>query len=184
MMLAFLRGKIPAESQNPINRVAQAVYHPLLAGGAAVPQAGHLRGGDPGGRHGDPLLPAGLRIHAAHQRRRPVVYAHHHAGHLHYRGQKHPAADGPHHPHLSGGGKCLRQGRPGRNRHRPGAAEHDRDHHPPQGPQGLAAGADHGRPHPADGRRREISGALQLLGLSHQDPHRHARPPASRPPSA
>ncbi|MGB8992025.1 MAG: CusA/CzcA family heavy metal efflux RND transporter [Desulfobaccales bacterium] len=32
MMLAFLRGKIPAESKNPLNRVAQAVYHPLLAG--------------------------------------------------------------------------------------------------------------------------------------------------------
>jgi copper/silver efflux system protein len=30
MMLAFLRGKIPAESKNPLNRFAQAVYHPLL----------------------------------------------------------------------------------------------------------------------------------------------------------
>jgi Cu(I)/Ag(I) efflux system membrane protein CusA/SilA len=32
MMLAFLRGKIPAESSNPLNRLAQAVYHPLLEG--------------------------------------------------------------------------------------------------------------------------------------------------------
>jgi len=32
MMLAFLRGKIPAESKNPLNRLAQAVYHPLLEG--------------------------------------------------------------------------------------------------------------------------------------------------------
>jgi Cu(I)/Ag(I) efflux system membrane protein CusA/SilA len=32
MMLAFLRGKIPAESQNPLNRATQAVYHPLLEG--------------------------------------------------------------------------------------------------------------------------------------------------------
>jgi Cu(I)/Ag(I) efflux system membrane protein CusA/SilA len=32
MMLAFLRGKIPAESGNPLNRLAQAVYHPLLEG--------------------------------------------------------------------------------------------------------------------------------------------------------
>jgi len=32
MMLAFLRGKIPTESLNPINRVSQAVYNPLLRG--------------------------------------------------------------------------------------------------------------------------------------------------------
>ncbi len=32
MMLAFLRGRIPAESRNPLNRLAQAVYHPLLEG--------------------------------------------------------------------------------------------------------------------------------------------------------
>ncbi|MEJ2671491.1 MAG: CusA/CzcA family heavy metal efflux RND transporter, partial [Deltaproteobacteria bacterium] len=32
MMLAFLRGKIPVESHNPINRVTQAIYNPLLRG--------------------------------------------------------------------------------------------------------------------------------------------------------
>ena len=32
MMLAFLRGKIPAESKNPLNRVAMAIYNPLLKG--------------------------------------------------------------------------------------------------------------------------------------------------------
>jgi copper/silver efflux system protein len=32
MMLAFLRGKIPKEESNPLNRLAQAVYHPLLNG--------------------------------------------------------------------------------------------------------------------------------------------------------
>ena len=32
MMLAFLRGKIPKEESNPLNRLAQAVYHPLLSG--------------------------------------------------------------------------------------------------------------------------------------------------------
>jgi Cu(I)/Ag(I) efflux system membrane protein CusA/SilA len=37
MMLAFLRGKIPAESWNPLNRVAQAIYHPLLGGVLRVP---------------------------------------------------------------------------------------------------------------------------------------------------
>jgi Cu(I)/Ag(I) efflux system membrane protein CusA/SilA len=37
MMLAFLRGKIPHESSNPINRLAQAVYHPLLKGVLRVP---------------------------------------------------------------------------------------------------------------------------------------------------
>jgi len=30
MMLAFLRGKIPRESQNPLNRLTMRIYHPLL----------------------------------------------------------------------------------------------------------------------------------------------------------
>ena len=38
MMLAFLRGKIPAESRNPLNRFAQAVYHPLLEGVLRFPK--------------------------------------------------------------------------------------------------------------------------------------------------
>ena len=38
MMLVFLRGKIPAESRNPINRVAQAIYHPLLEGVLRFPK--------------------------------------------------------------------------------------------------------------------------------------------------
>jgi len=79
MMLAFLRGKIRRNPGTP----STGWPRPSIIRswrGAAVSQAGHLRGGAPGGGHGDPLLPAGLRIHAAHQRRRPVVYAHHHAG--------------------------------------------------------------------------------------------------------
>jgi Cu(I)/Ag(I) efflux system membrane protein CusA/SilA len=31
MMLAFLRGRIPAESRNPLNRFTMAIYHPVLA---------------------------------------------------------------------------------------------------------------------------------------------------------
>ncbi|MBU4233174.1 MAG: efflux RND transporter permease subunit [Proteobacteria bacterium] len=38
MMLTFLRGKIPAESRNPLNRFAQAVYHPLLEGVLRFPK--------------------------------------------------------------------------------------------------------------------------------------------------
>jgi Cu(I)/Ag(I) efflux system membrane protein CusA/SilA len=30
MMLAFLRGRIPAESRNPLNRLTMAIYHPAL----------------------------------------------------------------------------------------------------------------------------------------------------------
>jgi Cu(I)/Ag(I) efflux system membrane protein CusA/SilA len=37
MMLVFLRGKIPAESRNPLNRFAQTVYHPLLKAVLRVP---------------------------------------------------------------------------------------------------------------------------------------------------
>jgi Cu(I)/Ag(I) efflux system membrane protein CusA/SilA len=38
MMVAFLRGKIPAESRNPLNRWAQAVYLPLLEGVLRFPK--------------------------------------------------------------------------------------------------------------------------------------------------
>jgi Cu(I)/Ag(I) efflux system membrane protein CusA/SilA len=38
MMVAFLRGKIPAESRNPLNRWAQAVYLPLLKGVLRFPK--------------------------------------------------------------------------------------------------------------------------------------------------
>jgi Cu(I)/Ag(I) efflux system membrane protein CusA/SilA len=38
MMVAFLRGRIPAESRNPLNRLAQAVYNPLLKGVLRVPK--------------------------------------------------------------------------------------------------------------------------------------------------
>ena len=38
MMLAFLRGKIPAESRNPLNRLAQGIYHPLLEGVLRFPK--------------------------------------------------------------------------------------------------------------------------------------------------
>jgi Cu(I)/Ag(I) efflux system membrane protein CusA/SilA len=37
MMQAFLRGRIPAEGKNPLNRLAQAVYHPLLYGVLRLP---------------------------------------------------------------------------------------------------------------------------------------------------
>jgi Cu(I)/Ag(I) efflux system membrane protein CusA/SilA len=38
MMVAFLRGRIPAESRNPLNRLAQAIYNPLLKGVLRVPK--------------------------------------------------------------------------------------------------------------------------------------------------
>ena len=37
MMLAFLRGKIPEESRNPLNRLTMRLYHPLLEGVLKVP---------------------------------------------------------------------------------------------------------------------------------------------------
>jgi Cu(I)/Ag(I) efflux system membrane protein CusA/SilA len=38
MMVAFLRGRIPAESRNPLNRLAQAIYNPLLKMVLRVPK--------------------------------------------------------------------------------------------------------------------------------------------------
>jgi copper/silver efflux system protein len=44
MMLAFLRGKIPPESKNPINRGAMAIYNPLLRGVLRFPFLAILAG--------------------------------------------------------------------------------------------------------------------------------------------
>ena len=174
LMLYFIRGKILPESRNPLSRATMALYQPVLKvilrfpltaiGIALLLMVVTIY----------PFTRLGSEFMPPLDEGRPALHAHHLPGDLHHRGQEHPAANGPDHSHLSGGGVCLRQGRPGRNRHRPGAPEHDRDHHPPQGPKVLAPGADHRRAHQGAGRRGEIPRSGQLLGLSHQDPHRHA----------
>ncbi len=78
------------------------------------------------------------------------------------------------HPHLPGGGVGLRQGRAGRDRHRPRAALHDRDHDRPQGSVRVAAGDDEGEAHRGDGPGDPVPGPHQRLDDAHQDPHRHA----------
>ena len=50
-------------------------------------------------------------------------------GHLHHQGQGAAPADGQDYPELPRGPPHPGQDRPGRDRHRPGAALHDRDHH-------------------------------------------------------
>ena len=174
MMLAFLRGKIPHESSNPLNRLAQAVYHPLLSGVLRFPiffiiVAVILVGITvyPFSKLGSEFMP-------------PID-----EGDLLYMPTTMPGIS------ITEAKNILQQtdrilrtfpevvnvfGKAGRAETAtdPAPLKHARDHHPPQGPQGLAPGFDHGRAHQGDGRCGEIPRALQFLGLSHQDPHRHA----------
>ena len=151
-----------------------AVYQPAPEGGAALPQVAILVAVVLVVATIYPLLPIGLGIHAAPGRGRPALHAHHHAGPLHHRGQKYPAADRPHHPDLSrrwrrssarpAGPKPPLTRRRSTCSRPPSASRTER----------LAAGHDHRSLIGEMDDAVKFPGPGQFLGLSHQDPHRHA----------
>ena len=166
LMGFFIRGKIPAEEKNPINRLLIWLYHPVIdfvikwrwavviAGRRAnrvgvfpLEQAGGPpAAGRPGqgvglqGRQDLPLPEPRLRIHAAALRRRPALHAHHLPRPRCHRGARDPPADRQDHQDLPRGAPRLRQDRPRRDRHRPRADGHDRNHHHAQARRGMAGG--------------------------------------------
>ena len=117
----LIRGRIRPESEHPVSRAIRRVYEPfvfvalrnprstvaigLLAVLSAVPLARQAR----------------LGVHAPARRGRPPLHADHLPGHLHRGGQAAAPAPGPGAARRAGGGLGLRQGRAGRDRHRPGA---------------------------------------------------------------
>ena len=102
LMGYFIRGRIPAENKNPINRFLIWIYHPalewvlrwkyfmLIAAVAVVAVTVH------------PFRQLGSEF-------MPPLYE----------------GDGQDHKNVSRGGECIRQDRSCRNRHRSGAADHD-----------------------------------------------------------
>ena len=78
--------------------------------------------------------PAGFRIHARPGRGRPAVHAQHLSRRVHRQGAGNPAANRQAHQDRPGSPSRVRQDRPCRNRDRPGAADHGRDHHPVASP--------------------------------------------------
>jgi Cu(I)/Ag(I) efflux system membrane protein CusA/SilA len=134
---------------------------------------------DPGRAAGRRLLLAGdqarLRVHAAAQRGRPALHAHHAARAQHHQGQGAAPADRQADRRASAGEARAGQDRPRRDRHRPGAAVDDRDHDPAQGQGRMARGQDDRGRDQGAGRDGPVPRADQLVDDADQDPHRHAR---------
>ena len=133
LMGYLIRGRIPEEQKNPLNRLLIALYRPLLERACcAAPKtmlavAVLIAGGD--GMAGQP---ARRRIHAAARRRRPPVHAVGAAGHFVGQGQRTPAADRPADQDRARGRARVRQGGARRDRDRSGAAGDVRDDDPVQ----------------------------------------------------
>src|ERR1022692_3807549 len=154
LMGLFIRGKIPPEEKNPVNRFFIWLYHPLLdlmikfrwtviiAAAVLVawvffPWNAWVVRPLPEGRvksfavtPGQSLsLPKSwLGVHAAALRGRPALHADHLSRHFAHEGARTHPANRPDHPHLPGSASRVRKDRPRRARHRPRAHGHDRDH--------------------------------------------------------
>ena len=172
----LIRGRIPAENRNPINRVLAAIYKPMLdwvmlrpkttlviaalvfattawplthLGGEFMPQL------DEGDLLYMPSAAPGLSAGKAGE----LLAADRPAD------QDRPAC---------GGRKRVRQGRAGGDRHRPGADGDVRDHHPVQAAKPVAAGDDPGQAGRRAGPDGEGPRPVQRLGPADPQPDRHA----------
>ena len=128
LMTLLIRGKITPEIKNPVNRFLIWVYRPF------VDFVLHFRWLTLGCSRSwllavtvIPFAAAGQRIHAAAQRRHAALHAHRCARHGARRSHPDPANPGPATARDPGGRTRVRQGRPVRDCHRPGAAVDVRD---------------------------------------------------------
>ena len=124
---------------------------------------------------------ARVRVHAPALRGRPDVHADDPAGAFYRQGAGATSADRSAHRDGAGGRAGLRQDRPRGDRHRPRAAHHDRDHHPPQAPVRVAAGSDPGRADRGAGRHGSTSPGSPMPGSCPSAPASTCSPPGSRP---
>ena len=67
MMTTFLRGRIPAESRNPLNRFTMSLYHPALKAVLRIPVMAIILAVTSGGPHRLSLIQTGLEIHAPYK---------------------------------------------------------------------------------------------------------------------
>ncbi len=91
----FIRGKIPNENKNPLNRLLIRIYHPVvdfvlkwrwsvLIVAVLISASSYI-----------PVQEDGLRIHASLIRGRPALYADNSTGAFDYQGERVATADGP-----------------------------------------------------------------------------------------
>ena len=132
-----------AEQSNPINRMLIRLYHPVVDWVLQWRKLTLLLALVAMCSIAWPLVENGVGIHAAALRRRSPLHADHLSGPVGDQGQGDPAADRPHHPPISRGGACLRQGRTGRDRNRSCADDDARNHHHAQARKRVAAGTGH-----------------------------------------
>ena len=138
LMGYVIRGRIPGENANPLNRWLHRRLPPAAALGAALAEgdARDRRARARGDRvSGDE---ARRRVHAAARRRRPAVHADGAARAVGRQGVRAPAADRPDDPPDSRGEERVRQDRPRRDGDRSGAARDDRDDDPVQAEERMA----------------------------------------------
>ena len=178
----WMRGRIRPARRNPITWLLMALYRPVLRRilawrwvVLALTLAGAAATVVPVSRLGSEFMPPLWEGDLLYMPTTPARGVHH-------QGPRDPAADGPDPSRLPRSGPGLRQGRAGGNRHRPGAAEHDRDDDPVETGKRMAARHDTGPADCRDGRCHPLSGADERLDDAHQDPDRHAFPRVSRPP--
>ena len=171
LMGYFIRGKMIPEEKNPLNRLLIWLYHPLIDWVIArrraviiaavvivawvfLPWNWAVTNRLPDGRAQDarrprrqavPVPEHRLGIHAAALRGRPAVHADHVPRHLADQGARNPPADRQDHQDVPRSASRLRQNRPRRNRHRPRAVRHDRNHDHAERRKGLAGGGHQGR---------------------------------------
>ena len=142
LMGYFVRGRIPSEAANPLNRWLIAGYRPVLAAALAWPKATLVAAGLALAATAWPVLAARRRIHAADGRGRSAVHAHRAAGIVGGQGGRAPPADRPADQDGSRGRARVRQGGPRRIGDRPRADGDDRDDDPVQAESRVAAGDD------------------------------------------
>ena len=176
LMGYWIRGRIPDEQRNPLTRALIAVYRPLLECGAALAQghrwslavaaAGHHRPGRSAGWAASSCRRSTRATCSTCPSALPGLSAQK-AGELLQQHQ-------PHDQDRARGGARLRQGRPRRDRHRPGAAGDVRDHDPAQAARAVAPGHDAREAGRGARPRGEGAGPGQHLGPADPQPHRHA----------
>ena len=174
LMVLFVRGRIIPEHRNPLNRLPHrhlSAGHPAGAAGQDRDDHHCACGSCRIGVAGDATR---HRVHAQSERGHAALHADHPAGAVGDQSGGAAADAGPHHPLVPGGGVGLRQGRPGTDRHRPGAHRDVRDRHQPEAQGAVASRPDGRRPHPGDGPLAAVPWRLQCVDDADQGPHRHA----------
>ena len=113
LMGFFIRGRILPEHKNPLKPVSDLDLPSCARSSDAVQMAGACAGHSGDGSHGYPIQPTRKRVHAAAMGGRPALHAHNAAGDLHHQSPGAPATNRQDNQNLPGGGKSVRENRPG-----------------------------------------------------------------------